>query len=647
MNLYIFDCEVFKCDWLFIFKEVATGEFTIIHNDNDSVKAFMTSDKVIAGFNNKNYDNYILKAILADADNTTVKEINDYIISGHDGWTHPFIKENKAYFESFDLMDDVQQGISLKAIEAHLGIDIEETSVDFNINRALTEEELQRTIFYCKYDVSATEILFKLRENYLQNKLMLGRIKGINDTRALYMTNAKLTATYLDATPPPYERADERNYRYPDNLLREYIPQEVFDFFDQLHDPTVSDLDLFGGCDAYGNKCKGKSYTFYIGECECTIAFGGIHGAIPYYREKTIAGRSIRNKDVGSYYPHEMTLDGYCSRNIPNPKNYADMLETRMKAKKSGDKATANALKLVANTTYGAMLNKYNALFDPLMGRSVCITGQLRLLELANHLVADCSTVKIIQLNTDGIMISIDDCDLEKYNAICQEWQDRTGFELEEDCISEIIQKDVNNYIEVAIDGSTKIKGGQLVRGIVTNTKLDLTSMGLKEWKQINGGAFNINNNMCIVAQAIQDYFVKGIPVEKTIGDCNDILMFQLISKVSGKYTEAFQIIDGKKVPTQKCNRVYASPNLDYGTLYKVHATKGNDNKVAGLPEHCVIDNKNVLTTDDIDKRWYIRLAKKYINDFLGIEIKKPNGRKLKAKKDKILKILEDFKNGN
>ena len=130
MNLYIFDCEVFKCDWLFIFKEVATGEFTIIHNDNDSVKAFMTSDKVIAGFNNKNYDNYILKAILADADNTTVKEINDYIISGHDGWTHPFIKENKAYFESFDLMDDVQKGISLKAIEAHLGIDIEETSVD-------------------------------------------------------------------------------------------------------------------------------------------------------------------------------------------------------------------------------------------------------------------------------------------------------------------------------------------------------------------------------------------------------------------------------------------------------------------------------------------------------------------------------------
>ena len=106
-------------------------------------------------------------------------------------------------------------------------------------------------------------------------------------------------------------------------------------------------------------------------------------------------------------------------------------------------------------------------------------------------------------------------------------------------------------------------------------------------------------------------------------------------------------MINGEKVPTQKCNRVYASPNVEYGTLYKVHATKGNDNKVAGLPEHCVIDNKNVLTTDDIDKRWYIRLAKKYINDFLGVEIKKPNGRKMKAIKQKIIKILEDKNYGN
>ena len=161
-----------------------------------------------------------------------------------------------------------------------------------------------------------------------------------------------------------------------------------------------------------------------------------------------------------------MTINGYTSRNIPNPKVYADMLERRIQAKRSGDKATANALKLVANTTYGAMLNQYNDLYDPLMGRSVCISGQLYLLELANHLASDCPTLKVIQLNTDGIMVSFEESEYLKVTEITQEWQDRTGFELEEDCISEIVQKDVNNYVEIAIDGSTKIKGGQLVRGI-------------------------------------------------------------------------------------------------------------------------------------------------------------------------------------
>ena len=116
------------------------------------------------------------------------------------------------------------------------------------------------------------------------------------------------------------------------------------------------------------------------------------------------------------------------------------MLDARMRAKRSGDKSTANALKLVANTTYGAMLNKYNDLYDPLMGRSVCITGQLFLLELANHLKSECDTLFVVQLNTDGIMISFDDSEYKKVLAITREWEVRTGFELEEDKIKGIVQ---------------------------------------------------------------------------------------------------------------------------------------------------------------------------------------------------------------
>lgn len=49
---YIFDCEVFAHDWLFVFKEVATGEYTVIWNDNDEVLAFMERNPYLGGFNN-------------------------------------------------------------------------------------------------------------------------------------------------------------------------------------------------------------------------------------------------------------------------------------------------------------------------------------------------------------------------------------------------------------------------------------------------------------------------------------------------------------------------------------------------------------------------------------------------------------------
>ena len=242
---YIFDCEVFAYDWLFDFKDVVTGEHISIWNDNDAVIAFMERDPFLGGFNNKHYDNFILKAVMCGFTPEEVKKVNDLIIQEElSGWDIPSLKEYRVFFDSFDLRDDCQDGISLKAIEAHLGIPIEETGVDFNIDRPLTESERRRTEYYCRYDVDATEILWKLRQGYLDNKVAVGAKRGLTDRKAMYMTNAKLTSVYLQAEKPEKPWTDERNYQYPDKLLRQYIPQEIFDFFDRLHDPNVPDIDL-------------------------------------------------------------------------------------------------------------------------------------------------------------------------------------------------------------------------------------------------------------------------------------------------------------------------------------------------------------------------------------------------------------------
>ena len=601
---HTYDAEVFAYDFLVVFKNKRTKQYAIFHNDNEGVRNFINEYGIYCGFNTKHYDQYIIKAICAGLSPEEVKQVNDWIIGGGQGWQCPLLDGVYFRFNNVDVMDDMQMGLSLKAIEGHLGLDIEETEVDFNLDRPLTPEEVALTIKYCKHDVDCTERLTDLRENYLKNKIYLGGLKGLDEVKSLSMTNAKLTAAYLDAhtsLTPEEMGKDERKYAYPKNLIRYYIPGEVFEFFNRLYDPDVSDDELF--------KSKLKIYS---GDCPVTIGFGGIHGAIPFYQEKEENGRLIRNYDVASYYPHLMTVCGYTSRNIPQPQIYADMLETRMRAKKSGDISTANALKLVANTTYGAMLNKYNDLFDPLMGRSVCITGQLFLLELSNHLLEKCSSLRVVQLNTDGIMVSFDESEYQKVLDITGEWQERTGFELEEDEIKSITQKDVNNYVEIPYKGKPKIKGGYLVRGIAP------------------AGAFNINNNATIVAKAIMDYFVYGTPPEETINECDDIFAFQLIAKAGAKYREAYHLVDGEKVPVQKVNRIYATSDERYGKLFKVKAENDSTAKIEMLPDHCIIDNDNHLTIDAVDKTFYIEMARKRINDFMGIKPEKNTRRKPK-----------------
>lgn len=594
MRIVTYDVEVFRFDWLVTFKDKESGQFTCIWNDNEALKACLDDDTIYIGFNSKHYDTYIIKAIAGGLSNAEIKQVNDFIIGGGQGWQCPLL-DFYFKFNNVDIRDDTQMGLSLKAIEGHLGISVKESSVPFDIDRPLTPEEKAETEFYCKHDVDTAERLVDIRKDYLKNKINLGRLAGLDEVKAMGMTNAKLTAAMLKAQKQPHD--DERKYVYPDNLRKEFIPPEVFEFFDKMYDLSIPDKELFSG-----------KLNLMIGECPVTLGYGGIHGAIPNFFWEETEDRGIKNEDVGSYYPHLCTINGYTSRNIPSPQIYEDILDRRMKAKAAGDKTTANALKLVCNTTYGCLLNQYNDLFDPLMGRSVCISGQLYLLELAEHCYQDIESLRIVQLNTDGIMVECDKKDYDKLAEICAEWQSRTGFDLEEDTVVKIAQKDVNNYIEVQPDGKSKAKGGYLVKGIAP------------------AGAFNINNSCVIVATALKEFLINGTPVEDTINACDDIFQFQIIAKAGAKYKEAYHLVDGEQIPVQKVNRVYATSDERYGKLFKVKAETDATAKIEMLPDHCIIDNDNHLTIDDVDRTFYIEMAKKRINDFMGIKPEKKKG---------------------
>lgn len=629
MRIIVYDIEVFKYDWLVVFYDVTTDVWTVFHNEPHWLREFLSQPNVIFfGFNVKHYDNFIAKAIACGADNILVKQLNDFIIEeDRSGWEHYFIRKNKFFFDSSDLADDTQVGTSLKHIEAHLGWNIEESEIDFNIDRPLTPEEIQKTIHYCKWDVKATAKLLTLRKNYLECKIHLGSMCGtpLPPSKALYYTNARLAAKYLDATY--VERHDGREYEYPKNMRLDYIPDDVIAFFEQILDLSIPDEILF----------KKKLETVICG-CPCTYAWGGVHGSLTQYHPEEDDEIVIQNRDVSSLYPSLLDLYDYISRNCSDPNKFRNTKNERLAAKARGDDKTSKTLKNPLNVTSGAMDQPTNDLYDPKMARSMRISGQLFLTELVIELSMKCKTFKLINFNTDGLMYSVNKAELPMVDHICAEWEKRTRFELETDNIdrNKVWIKDVNNLMFIDVKGKIKTVGGYLNYGISEK------------------GAWKINNDYTIVKDAVIAYFAHGTPVEETIYHCNDIFKFQIIAKAGGGYKSCHRVppdfeerkriwqkenryraenkhgkqvwvnppfrwhdYTGPRYDVQRVNRVYASVNPNMGTLVKVKPD-GTVGKIGGLPESCIIDNKNKLTIHDVDKTWYINLAKKYIEDYTG-----------------------------
>lgn len=622
MNIYIYDIEVFSDDWIVVFKRPEeNANYIVIHNDNARLKEFLSQpDIIIGGFNNKHYDNWIVLTMIQGGSNVEVKRHNDFIIGGGNAWEFPFVQFKKLPCPTFDLKDDIADpGISLKAIEGNLKLPIVESSVSFDIDRKLTPEELEEVIRYCKYDVDSTIKLYHERkENYIDAKALISEMYNLPVEEGIGLTNAKLCARILGAKPQKFN--DERNYIIPDNIDTDLIPKEILDFFMLIRDKSIPDAKLFGA----GKGSKGMTLDIILktsyGECPVTYAWGGVHGAKPCVVVAETEDRVIINQDVASLYPNSMLNFGYCSRAMEDPEAYRKLVERRLGYKHSGDKLRSNALKLPINTTYGAMLNAYNDLADRWAGRSVCISNQLAMTMLITMLCKQCKTIDFVNINTDGIMFTIDRKEVEISERIIKEWSDVTKFEMERDDFIKVIQKDVNNYIGITPEGKLKTKGGYVSLYEKGNFK---------------------TNSLQIIHRSIVEYLVNNVPVEKTINECTDIFAFQQIVKTGGTYEGSYHYVNGVREPIQKVNRVYAVKDSKYGAVVKgkwitekrkknkdtgkmestpVDPPQWSETIISECPDHAFIDNENVLTIDDLDKDYYIDMAKRRIDKYINID---------------------------
>ena len=637
--------EVFAHDWLLVLIKYDNEKEIIFHNSlaNDVQKFIDINNPILIGHNARYYDQYILKAVLAGYTPEEIKEVNDYIINGGQGFELDF-----GYIEIPPIWDTIQDIVpmrSLKEIEANLRLNITETTIPFDLPTKWTKKEYEEVLYYCEHDVMALKPLFEKRYGYFKTKFDICLLSNIDPLYNTGLTNAKLCAKFLKAKM--IKRDDEREYTIPSNISIDLIDKKILNFFARIKDDTISDDELF---------TSKLDYDFH--GMPSVFAWGGAHGAKANFTYDYMSepDKIVINEDFASLYPHLLALPTYnfISRNIQDKNAYYNTLKHRLQLKKEGKKEEQLPLKLILNTTYGCQNNKYNDLYDPRGARGTCISGQLLISELTERIYS-IGDVELVQLNTDGLMVKLPKNKLEEYYKVSNEFSKKCGIELEYDIIYKIVQRDVNNYCMIyGNEESKKIKakGGcfSALPEIKINKDGTLDTEVITDFK---------SNSLSIVAEAILKKLLFNIPVEETINNCNDIFRFQIISHLGSTYEKCVQESPNGDIELQRNNRIYAG-KIPSGAIIKVKPN-GRRDSLASQPPNPIIDNGNKCIIEDINKEWYIEIANQRVSDFLGIkrleEYKKDELVTLaeelgldidkKTKKADLIKIIKEKKKGN
>ena len=515
--------EVFKYDWLVCITEkwLEDGEIKskdlVILNNKNQLKDYYESNKecgIFIGKNSSRYDNGILVGILEGKD---PKEMSENIIVKDISWKRQVKNWRKYNFLYIDIMQDAAR-MSLKEEEAYLDLPVITTEVEFDTDRLLTKEELEKTIEYCKADVRALITSFVNNISGIITKINLIMAYDL-PSYCISMTNAQLCAKLFNCKPMKFD--DEFEPFDIDCLGIKPQNQTVLDFYKKPID--------------YKNKLN-----ITIGGVPHVYAFGGIHGALLNF---FYAGE-LWLIDVASYYPSLMIYYNFLSRAMPleGKRKFIEMYFNRRKVKArntkellvvineeiefykthpyygeydstyndsldkehhKADKKKSQVLKLPLNTTYGCEKAKFNDMYDPHNSNNVCIAGQLMLTALVEMLEP---YGKIIQSNTDGIIVIPKDKD--KIREMVSLWEKKSHMTMEIDIAHKLIQKDVNNYI-LFVDNNNEDTIKLIEECDKLGIKIEIIDL-LNEFKNIYNKDKFITNNKSIL-EALEEDIPKDI----------------------------------------------------------------------------------------------------------------------------------------
>lgn len=546
----------------------------------------------IIGFNSNNYDIFIAAMAVAGCSTQAMKTATAAIIEHREpGWrVLRGYKVSKLKCDHIDIMEVAPLMASLKIYGGRM-FSRKMQDLPFPPETELSPEQRDIVRFYCINDLEVTEDLVNEVRVDLALREDMGMEYGV-DLRS--KSDAQIAEAVLAQEISKISgTAAHRVEIEPGTVYRYRVPS-----FIAFNTPLMRDvLNQVANAQYVVNEHgkiglpqEIKELQIKINKSIYTMGIGGLHSTEKATYHKDNQHYALIDRDVTSYYPFIILNLGLYPKHL-GPSflvAYRKIVERRLEAKRSGDKRTANSLKIVINGSFGKFGNKYSTLYSPDLLIQTTITGQLSLLMLIERL--ELAGIEVVSANTDGIVMKPLKRDVDRLNAIVQQWEQDTGFNTEETLYSALYSRDVNNYIAVTHESTWEDQQSIMDR---VKTKGTFANAGLSK---------NPQNTIC--NEAVISYLVDNIPMEHTIKACKDISKFITVRTVSGGAVKLYEDKDNEFLG--KAIRWYYSTKTDTPIVY----AKNGKMVPKSMGAEPIMELSGVFP-DDIDYDWYERECEK------------------------------------
>ena len=550
-SVFVYDIECYRNFFYIAFKCIATGKVVDFEISPDTTYnrnklRWMLWRFCFVGFNSKKYDIYMLLRSLDEfVTNDQLKDMSDDIIKNE---LNGFAVERQYKLEvpninHVDLIEVAPLSASLKTYGGRLHTRRMQ-ELPFPEWAVLTKDEAEYVKNYCANDLDVTaEMLFELKEQLALREKMGADyqldLRSKSDAQIAEAVIGKEIAKITGAYPrkPTIQAGTLIRYQVPD-YIRFHTPK----FQAALEAIRGAYFAVGNGGDpvwpeGLGEPEKGKDgktkwvLKVPLGGSVYKMGMGGLHSSEKNVAHIATGDIVISDHDVESYYPRIILNQGLFPQHLGSAflQVFGVIVDRRVNAKRSGDKSTADSLKITINGTFGKLGSKYSILYAPDLLLQVTISGQLSLMMLIE--MFEMAGISVISANTDGIVIKLHKSQLALRDEIIKQWESITQFKTEETRYNAVYSRDVNNYIAVKQKFDKEQKkwtseiDGCKFKGAYSNP-----------WNDPKSAIFRFHKNpeATICIEAAEKFITKGTPIEQTILNSRDITKFVSVRNVKG-----------------------------------------------------------------------------------------------------------------